>query len=83
MERRSKLSTDEMEGIAEMVAQRVRAEIKPCLLSLEEHAQLREVIRAKKGAVRVTLAAAGLIAAWVLNDVYHTIVGLFRKASGG
>ena len=59
----------EMDILAEAIAERLRGQA-GCPLTSDERQTIKEMIRAKKKAIRVALWLAGALTLWVAKDIY-------------
>jgi hypothetical protein len=85
VERRKKLSREELTEIAIVVVQAMKADEdctvdKHCNLNDKEVQSIREILQHKKKASLAALWVIGALAYWVLKDVYEFVSQYFSYA---
>lgn len=64
------MSDQDIDRIADMLADRLESRCSVCTLSYEEQEEIRGLLKTKKSSVRVLLWLMGALAVWILKDVY-------------
>ncbi|MBI5902741.1 MAG: hypothetical protein HZB84_04560 [Deltaproteobacteria bacterium] len=65
---------EELEQLAEKIADKIEEKCGACHLTPEEQEHVRDLIRTKKKAVKATLWVIGALVLWILKDAYLYII---------
>ncbi len=69
MERRTPLSDEELETLADKIAEKITYS-KTCPLDQTQQNEIINILAMKKKTIKVTLWLVGAMAIWVLKDIY-------------
>ncbi|MFQ5466346.1 MAG: hypothetical protein ACE5EI_10495 [Thermodesulfobacteriota bacterium] len=69
------MSEQDIDRIAEQLADKLESRCGVCTLSTEEQEEIKSILRTKKGSVKVFLWLIGALVVWILKDVYLWTIG--------